>query len=248
MPILVFQHSPICGSLRLGEKLRDYGANLRLVELCNDEPVPGDLIGVDGVISMGGSLAPDDDAPSWMEPEMALIRSAHEAELPVIGICLGCQIVARALGGETGELDGGLELGWHDVSFTPIGREDPVHAGLGWSWSQFHWHRYYVSELPPGAKVLATSERCPVQAWSMGVRTYGYQFHPEIRPGTWLAWNEDDPSDLNEAGVSIDALQRETHERFPTFARLTDRLFEQWALLVLAPDRRYAGVVKDLHH
>ncbi len=248
MAVLVFEHSALVGSLRFGKILRDHGARLRVVSLHEGEPVPTNLNDLDAIITAGGPQNPDDDSISWLEQEMDLLRSAHEAQLPIVGICLGSQLLARALGGEVGKMDGGVELGWHEVKFTPTGREDPVHAGLGWSSMQLHWHNYYVTQLPPDAKVTATSERCPVQAWSAGLTTYAYQFHPEMYPETIMACADDRPDQLDEVGITRDQLKQMTDEHYPAFARRADRLFTQLTQLVLAPDRVTAGVVKDLHH
>jgi GMP synthase-like glutamine amidotransferase len=248
MAMLILHHSRLVGADRLAEKLRDHGQQLRFVNLHAGDPVPDDLIDVDGIVTCGGAGNVNDDAHPWLEQEMALLRAAHEAELPVIGLCLGSQIMTRAFGGEVAPLDGGIELGWHPVRLTPIGREDPLYAGAPWTSMQAHWHRYYASKTPPGAKVLAKSDRCPVQAWSLGVRTYAFQYHPEIRSQRLEEWHADDPKDLEEAGMTIDALRQQTKQHYPSFERVTDRFFERIVLLLAAPDRRTAGVVKDLHH
>ena len=86
----------------MGETLRDYGHQLRVVGLYRGESVPDDLDEVDGVVSCGGSGSAIDDTLEYLAPEMACLRAAHEAGIPILGLCLGCQILARALGGEVG--------------------------------------------------------------------------------------------------------------------------------------------------
>lgn len=249
MAILIFQHSPHGGALRLGEKLRGYGPNLKVVRIDLGEPVPEDLSDVDGIITTGGPQRPDDDSQPWMAAEMALLKEAHEVELPVVGICLGSQILGRALGGTTGLLDDGkIELGWHELRLNHIGREDPLHGGFAWNSMQFHWHSYQLTELPPGAQVLASSDVCKVQAWSMGLRTYGFQYHPEVYRESIEQWAADEPQDLTDAGVTLEQLREDTEKHFAGFERLSDRLFERMALLLMAPDRRCAGVARDMHH
>jgi GMP synthase (glutamine-hydrolysing) len=245
--ITVFEHSPSTGALRLGEVLRDYGHRLRFVSLHRDEPVPADLDDVDGVVTTGGPQSPSGDEP-WIEAELRYLREAHEAGLPVVGICLGNQLLARALGGEVGPLDGGIELGWHDVTLTPVGAEDPLHAGIPWTSLQVHWHSHQVTEVPAGARVIAASGRCAVQAWALGLRTYGIQYHPEVFPQTLETWAAEEPAALDEAGIKLDLLRSQTKEFYPPFARLRDRLFESMALFLLPADRRNQGLVKDLHH
>ncbi len=247
MAIVILEHSDSAGAKRLGATLRDYGHRLRRVALHEDEPVPGDLDDVDGVVTMGGPQSVLEDHP-WKEPEMAFLKAAHAQELAIVGVCLGCQILGASLGGAVGRVEGGIELGWQEVSLTPAGAEDPLFTGIPWKTELPHWHREQVSKLPPGARVLARSKRCPVQAWAIGVRTYAFQFHPEAVRTSLDGWAADDPDALNEAGVSPAKLREDTMRFYPAFERLTDRLFESMALYLLPADRRIRGVVKDLHH
>ncbi len=248
MAIVVFEHSELTGSLRLGEVLRDLGHRLRVIKLHRGDPLPIDLDDVDGVITCGGGSSANDEQLPWLTGEMEYLRRAAEGDLPVVGLCLGSQILARALGGSVGSLDGGIELGWHPVKLSPVGREDPLHAGIAWSSYQPHWHREEVNELPPGARVLASSERCKIQTWSLGLRTYGFQYHPEIREDSLDVWAEDEPAAMREAGVTVDQLRQQTARHYPTCERLSSRLFEAIAMLLMPVDRRYQGLAKDVHH
>ncbi len=247
MAIVVLQHSPSAGAMRLGAALRDYGHGLRVIDLHAGEPVPRDLDDTDGILSTGGHMSAN-GSHEWLEPEMELLRRADDADLPVIGLCLGCQILTRALGGEVGPVEGGIELGWHELSLTPAGAEDPLHAGIAWTSMQLHWHREQATRPPDGARVLATSQRCPVQAWTRGLRTYGFQYHAEAEADTIETWASEHPEDLKEARITLDELRAQTAAHFESYARLTGRLFESIALLLVPVDRRYEGVVRDLHH
>ena len=247
MAIVVFEHSGSTGIERLGQALRRYGHRLRTVRLHEGEDLPTDLDDVEGVLSCGGPQSPRDETP-WLEPEMAYLRSAHERALPVVGICLGSQILARALGGQVEPLESGFELGWHEVDLTDTGREDSLHAGLPWRSWQLHWHREGVTKPPPGARVLASSSRTPVQAWAVGLRSYGFQYHPEITPETVTRWAQESPDAVQGAGTSPEQLREETLAHWPAFHRVSERLFEAIALFLAPADRRVRGVVKDLHH
>ncbi len=247
MAVVVIQHSPSTGAQRLGAVLRDYGHRLRVISLHEHHDLPADLDDVDGVVTTGGPQSALDDH-EWIEAERGFLREADAAALPVVGICLGSQILATALGGVVGPVAGGIELGWHDVTLTPVGAEDPVHAGIAWTSAQFHWHRQQVTTQPPGARVLACSQRCPIQAWASGLRTYGFQYHPEIDRSTVQTWAREDPRDLEDAGVTLEQLQTQTDEHYPAFERLSRRLFESIALLLIPADRQNRGLVKDLHH
>lgn len=247
MAILVLEHSDRTGAMRLGRTLRNYGHRIRTVALHRGGAIPVDLDDVDGIISCGGPQSAYDDSLPWLAPQMDLLRAAHAAEMPIVGLCLGCQIMARALGGEVTRMDR-PEIGWHEVKLSPIGREDPMFAGIAWTSMQAHWHNDHVSKLPPGARLLASSQRCKVQAWGLGLRTYAFQYHPEIEPGTMDAFISDEPDALTRAGLNAADLRRETAERYPAFQRLSDRLFESIALFLMPVDRRFKGLVKDLHH
>ncbi len=247
MAIVIFEHSPSTGALRLGAALRDYGHQLRVFSLHEGDQLPVDLDDVDGVVSCGGSQSITDHQP-WLDAEMDYLRAASDAALPIVGVCLGSQILAKALGGEVGSVQGGIELGWHDVCLTDVGREDIVYSGIAWESMQLHWHREQVTVVPPGARVLARSERCAIQAWALELRTYGLQYHPEIYPETIETWAAQEPQALAEAGVTLQQLRDQTDKHYPAFARLSQRLFESIAFFLMPADRRIEGAVKDLHH
>lgn len=247
MAIVVFEHSASTGVLRLGAALRDYGHRLRVIALHEGGRPPVDLVDVDGVVTCGGPQSINDNH-AWVEPEMDFLRAANDEALPIIGVCLGSQVLAKALGGEVGPVDGGLEIGWHEVSLTDVGREDVIHAGIAWESMQFHWHRDHVTKAPPGARILARSQRSPIQAWALGLRTYGLQYHPEIYPETIETWIAEEPQALQEAGITAAHLREQTTEHSPAFARLSQRLFESIALFLMPADHRIQGLVKDLHH
>jgi GMP synthase-like glutamine amidotransferase len=234
--------------MRLGERLRDHGHRLRVVRLHGGDRLPPDLDEVDGIVTCGGAPSANDDSLPWLAAEMDLLRQAHAAALAVVGVCLGSQILARALGGAVGPLEGSIHLGWHPVTLTPAGCDDPLHAGIAWTSMAAHWHREEVKKLPPEARLLASSARCRVQAWTCGLRTYAFQHHPEIGLDTLDRWAEEEPEALHEAGTTRQGLAEETQRQYPAAARLADRLFENIALLLAPVDRRYRGMVKDLHH
>ena len=141
--------------------------------------MPETLDAFEGVVSCGGPQSPADDALDFIEDEMSILADAMERQIPVIGLCLGCQLLARALGGTVEKIDGGPEIGWHEVTMTPAGREEIMLRGIGWKTLQPQWHHWQVGTLPAGSTLLASSQRCTVQAWKVGMRGYAFQFHPE---------------------------------------------------------------------
>jgi GMP synthase-like glutamine amidotransferase len=250
MAILIFEHSDLGGVGRLGAALNEYGHKQRILQLHRGDSVPDDLDDVDGIVSCGGPQHAHDDSIPWLEPQMQRMREAHAAGIPIIGLCLGAQILARALGGKVERMAGAdsIEFGFTEVKLNPIGREDILHAGLAWNSMMFQHHRDHVSQLPPGARLLASSAKCKTQTWALGLRTYGFQYHPEITPDTVEVWMDDEPGALRQAGLSVEQVREQVQRHYPAFERLTDRLFDSIALYLMPVDRRYSGLVKDLHH
>ena len=231
MAILIIEHSELTGSDRLGQRLLEDGHRLLVVRVHLGEELPGDLDEIDGVISCGGPQDPDSNEP-WVEQELALLRTADALELPVFGMCLGSQLLARALGGELARCEQ-PEMGWYDVRLTAVGYADFILSGQPWDGPQFHWHHWEVSKLPEGATLLASSDRCGVQAWMKGISTYAVQFHPECTAERIESWILDDKEQLDQAGISSAAVKDDTVKNFADYVRLTDRLFEAISQLLM---------------
>lgn len=185
MPIIVLQHSAEDTPGRIAPIFRDAAHKLDIRRLDvwaaqggkGPGGVPADLDDVDGVICLGGAPNVGDAVP-WMQPELEFIRAAHARQLPVIGFCLGHQMIAAALGGEVGPAQK-PEAGFGRVTIYVPGQTDAILAGLPWSHVQFHSHAQEVRKAPEGAAVLMSSTDCKVQCFRAGLRTYGFQFHPE---------------------------------------------------------------------
>ncbi|HYE02679.1 MAG TPA: type 1 glutamine amidotransferase [Phycisphaerales bacterium] len=188
MAILVLQHDADAPVGRLGAVFRDLGLKLdvRRLDLAAGAAGPGvrtdlpaDLDDVHGIISLGGSANLSDSPRAWwMEGEVALLAEAHRRQMPVIGVCLGAQMVAQALGGTVGPM-ARPEWGYGSVKLTTAGQTETVLAGVPWECPFFHAHGQEVKTVPAGATVLASSEACAVQAFRAGLRTYAFQFHFE---------------------------------------------------------------------
>lgn len=252
--LLVFQHSDSSTIGTLGPVLGEFAQGLRIVRVHRGDSIPLDLDDVDGIISLGGPQSANDESPV-LRREMDLMRTAHAMGMPLFGICLGCQLLAKALGGEVAKMGGAgrgapsdAEIGWYDVSLTPIGREDPLFAGIGWKTAQLCWHNDEVTKLPPGGRLLASSARCKVQAWGLDLRTYAVQYHPELDEAAIQRYTREGAHELTTAGISSTTLIEGTRANLADMTRWARRLFEQWAILVAPVDRRYRGIAKDLVH
>lgn len=177
--ILVLQHDNHKTPGRLGTTLRDHGFRLDVRRSDRDDgaSLPTDLDNIHGVICLGGGQHVDDGLP-WLERERELLRASVDAGLPTIGICLGHQLLAQALGGEVARLPE-PEVGFPFVNLSNAGQNDAILAGVPWSSRQFMSHAYEVTTPPPGAQVLGSTEDTKVAAFKVGHRAYGFQFHFE---------------------------------------------------------------------
>jgi GMP synthase (glutamine-hydrolysing) len=132
----------------------------------------------DAIMVFGGAMHPDQDAEHpWLLEEASFIRTALEREVPLLGVCLGSQLIARAAGAWVGRADT-AEVGWFPVDVNDAGRTDPVLSVLPERVDAFEWH-YYTFDLPAGAELLASSAGSK-QAYRLGERAWGIQFHAEV--------------------------------------------------------------------
>ena len=247
MAIVILEHSADCPADILIDSLRAFGQRLRVVRLHAGAPVPADLDDVHGLVSLGGPQTVHEMNAPWMQAEMGLLRDAHGAGVPVLGLCLGAQLLAAALGGETGRMSA-PEVGWKDIALSPQGREDPLFAGLPWKGPQFCWHADQVSRLPDGANLLASSVGCKVQAFAVGLRSYGIQYHPEWNAATIRREIEGGAAQVKAAGEQPDALLADTQRLGPASERLARRFFDAVSTVLMPADRVNRGIAKDLHH
>jgi GMP synthase-like glutamine amidotransferase len=231
--ILVLQHSDLCKPGRLGRVLVEHGRvlDIRRVDRDAGAALPGDLGDYAGVLSLGGPQnVPEGHA--WMAGEMALLRRAHEAGLGVVGICLGHQLLATAMGGRVAPMET-PEAGFYPIDLTPAGREDPVLAGQQWSTMQFCSHGQEVVAPPPGAVVLAGSAGCVVQAYRLGVRSYGFQYHFEWTRPMLEATSASDQSLLRRCGVTLTDIDEQCARHYARFAETSERLCGCLAAMIL---------------
>lgn len=224
--ILVLQHS-VAGPGRLGATLRDHAFKLDIRKPAlppenGGHPLPQDLGAYQGLVCLGGPAQPDQNDP-WLLHELELIKQAHARELPVIGICLGHQLIGRALGGEVARLDT-PEWGFVPVDLTIPGQTDTLLAGVPWSSPQFQSHAYAVTKPPPGAVVLAKSKGCPNQIMRIGQRTIGFQFHLEADGPLLDFFRETDADLIARAGTSEAAFNADRVKHYDMFARVAERL------------------------
>jgi len=238
MAILVFEHHRLETPARLGEILRDHGHRLRIIELHEGEALPPDLDDVDGIVSMGGPANVDEtEKYPWITGECALIKQAHEQGLPIVGICLGAQMIAQALGGGVGPMD------QVEIAFGPIragfpGTIDPLHAGVPWTWNVMHLHGQEVKELPEKAVPMYSSAACKTQSFKVGLRTYGFQYHFEWRREQIDAVLAENAAWLGEHDIDAGAIKTALDAGYDLHRQLGDKLCRNIANLLLPIDKR----------
>jgi GMP synthase (glutamine-hydrolysing) len=226
--LLVCQHVPYEPLGTLDPKLRESGFRIRYVNFGRDPHVRPTLEGYDGLVILGGPMNVDQvDRHPHLATEMELALDAIDRQIPVLGICLGAQLIAKALGAEV-RAGAKKEIGWHDVALTDEGRSDPLLGHLDGETRLFQWHGD-VFDLPDGGVHLASSERCTHQAFRYGTNVYGFQFHLEVDEPLIERWlrvpaHRDDIERL-AVEVHPDEIRRETRERITDLHATADRVF-----------------------
>src|ERR1700693_480673 len=173
MPILVLRHEPFEHLGHFAAVLEENQVEYRYHEL--GKPIPREAF--EGLIIMGGPMSANDELPG-LRDELELIEKALVEDVPMLGICLGSQLIARALGARVYR-DKELEIGWEPVWLTDSGQDDPVFKGIASPETFFHWHGE-TFDLPAGAEWLAYSDKCRHQAFPVGPNAYGGQVPPGL--------------------------------------------------------------------
>lgn len=206
MELLVVENEDACTLAGLERGFLKAGLEWRVVRAHAGEPVPSSMGGSPGLVVLGG--APHVYEPStgpWMEDVMRLVRHAHAGRVPVLGVCLGAQLVAHALGGRAAR-GHAPEEGFAPIHLTEPGRRDPVVGHVDAA-TVLHLHEdTYVR--PPGAVLLARSDRYEEQAFRLGATTYGVQFHAEATPALVHRLMPNDEGLAREAKLHEEELDR----------------------------------------
>ncbi len=228
MRVLAIVHQRDAGPGVFAEAIRERSDELDIWLPPEGAAAPADPLGYDAVLVLGGAVHPDQGADhGWLGEERELLRQLLAREVPLLGLCLGGQLVAAA-GGATPRRAARPEIGWHRVELSPEGTEDPLLAPLAPGFEAFQWHSYEFP-LPPGAVPLAQSDVC-LQACRIGSAAWALQFHPEVSAADALGWIDDYRShdDAVRIGLDPQALRAETEAKIAAFNQLGRDLCSRW--------------------
>ena len=227
-PVAIFRHALTEGPGYFATFLSHHGIPWLLVKVDQGQPLPQQVGDYSGLVFMGGPMSANDDLP-WIPRELALIRQADELEIPVLGHCLGGQLMAKALGGEVSK-NPVKEIGWGVVNV----EDNP--AAKKWledspkSFLSFHWHGETFT-LPPGAERILSSPWCENQAFALGGHL-GLQCHVEMTSELIKNWCEtgarEIAANLGPSVQTAQAIQADLENRLPRLHRIADKLYSRW--------------------
>lgn len=229
--LLVFQHVPFEPLGVLDRMFREAGFRIRYVNFHRDDKIDVAIGRYNGLVVLGGPMSADDtERHPHLKFERAAIVRVVELGMPVLGICLGAQLMAASFGGQVLRREA-IEFGWRRVTPTPGGTADPLMRHLGSGAEIFQWHSDTFT-LPPVAQHLAASHDCRHQAFRIGECAYGLQFHLEADRALIRRWLDAKRhvAELERRGVRIDRglVERETAANLPQAGRLARLVFGEF--------------------
>jgi GMP synthase (glutamine-hydrolysing) len=192
------------------------------------KPVPGEMADKAGLIVMGGPMGVYEQSQyPFLRDEMRLIEFALAMGRPVLGVCLGSQLLAAVLGAEVKKGEG-KELGWHAVTLSEFAAQDPLFAGVRPEFWPFHWHGDVFS-LPKNAVGLASSRQTPCQAFRYGKNAYGILFHLEVTREQISQMLSAFAEELRQAGGDGTEIAAQTPGHLPVLKEIASEVFGRWA-------------------
>jgi GMP synthase-like glutamine amidotransferase len=227
-PVAVFRHIPTEGPGYFAEFLDQHAIPWQLICIDAGDVVPRDAHAFSGLVFMGGPMSVNDDLP-WLPPVLELIRQAVGRDIPVLGHCLGGQLLSKALGGVVSR-NPVKEIGWSKVNVSDNDAARAWFDGIK-SFEAFHWHGETFS-LPTGASHLLSSAHCTNQAWAQG-KHLALQCHVEMTEAMIKRWCEVGTDEIaasasSPAVQSAATMQAQMADKLPSLHAAADQLYERW--------------------
>ena len=182
----------------------------------------------DLLVVLGGPMGVyEQDRYPWIAQELVLIRQRLDAGKPTLGICFGAQLMAAALGARVYAGSAGKEIGFYPLTLSADGQDSPLHHLAEGDSQMFHWHGD-TFDLPQGARLLASSERYPNQAFAVDRHGLGLQCHPELQPGRIGEWLTGHAAELRAAGIDPESLRANAEQYGPEMSRRGQQALAAW--------------------
>lgn len=231
--VTIVQHVEPEGPGAIAEALRARDVPVRLIRVHEGEHVPSSIHGLAGLVVMGGPMGIGDvDSMPHLRQVIQLLHLALLARLPVLGICLGSQLLASALGAAV-RRGARKEIGWHQITLADAAARDVVFARVPRTFDAFHWHGD-IFDLPPGADLLASSEATACQAFRWREHAYGLLFHLEVDQPAIQRMASTFAGELAEAGLQPGQLMAASRDRIAPMRLIGEHVFDRWAELAAA--------------
>lgn len=226
--IIVLQHHPAETLGVIADALEAAALAWQYIRVHDGHPVPNEIRGAGGLIVMGGPQTVYQlDRYPYLRDEICLIENALKENKPVLGLCLGSQLLAAALGAKVYR-GAEREIGWYPVRLSNAAKDDRLMRGLPAEFTAAHWHSD-VFDLPSGAVALASSEKTSVQGYRYGDRAYGLLFHAEMTEEILSALIAEFGDDLKRVGLDGDAILAAAPRYLPQLNTIGETIFDRWA-------------------
>ena len=226
--IWVLQHHPVENLGGIADALEEAALAWQYVRVFDRAPIPATMKGAGGLIVMGGPEAVYQlDRYPYLRDEIRLIEQALEENKPILGVCLGAQLLAAASGAAVRRGES-REIGWYPVRLAEAASEDRLMRGLPTEFVAAHWHSD-VFDLPNGAVALASSEKTAVQGFRVRDNAYGLLFHAEITQERLARLVSEFGEDLKRVGIDGDGFVAHAPDYLPALSKIGNTIFSRWA-------------------
>ena len=233
-PIWIFRHIACEGLGYLSETFKHHSLEWELFAVDEGCDIPISTVGSAGMVFLGGPMSVN-DSDAWIAQELKLIQAAHQQDLPILGHCLGAQLIAKAMGAKITS-NPVREIGWHSIKQVNSAKLHPIMESIAEEFTVFHWHGETFS-IPNSATALFTSADCQNQAFAAG-NTLALQYHLEVTPDMVDKWSK---LYANQLELSASIQSRETmlaqhHNKCDNMHQIADSLYQNWL--------KYSGLIQ----